>query len=87
MKHSGVDKFVVSLIGRAHEIQLRVHDSGAGFDPALASNGVGLGLTSIKERLRLLKGECSIDSKPERGTTILARIPVAVAATTTGAAA
>ena len=87
VKHSGVDKFEVSLIGWADEIQLRVHDSGAGFDPTLASNGLGLGLTSIKERLRLLNGECSIDSMPKRGTTILARIPVAGAATTTGAAA
>jgi signal transduction histidine kinase len=87
VKYSGVEKFEVSLTGREHDIQLRVHDSGAGFDAMLASIGHGLGLTSMKERLRLVSGELSIDSKPGHGTTVLARVPRVEERSTVGAAA
>jgi PAS domain S-box-containing protein len=75
VKYSGVGKFEVSLTGASGEIQLRVHDSGAGFDTA-ANNGHGLGFTSMKERLKLVNGLLSIDSKPQHGTTIVASVPV-----------
>jgi PAS domain S-box-containing protein len=75
VKYSGVRKFEVSLTTVSSEIQLRVHDSGAGFDTN-ANNGHGLGLTSMKERLKLVKGELFIDSRLQHGTTILARVPL-----------
>jgi PAS domain S-box-containing protein len=87
VKYSGVEKFEVSLTGREHDIQLRVHDSGAGFDAMLASIGHGLGLISMKERLRFVGGELSIDSKPGHGTTVLARVPRVEERSTAGAAA
>jgi PAS domain S-box-containing protein len=74
VKYSGVDAFEVSLTGASGEIELRVHDSGAGFDPDNINSRNGLGLTSMKERLRSVNGELTIDSKPGRGTTILARV-------------
>jgi PAS domain S-box-containing protein len=74
VKHSGVGRFEVSLTSASGEIQLRVHDSGVGFETA--NNGHGLGLTSMKERLKLVKGELLIDSRPRQGTTILARVPL-----------
>lgn len=76
VKYSGVDKFNVSLTGTPDEIELRVHDSGVGFDPRETSKGHGLGLISMKERLKLVRGELSIDSKPGHGTTVLARVPL-----------
>ena len=77
VKYSGVDEFDVSFTGTLAEIELKVHDSGAGFDPKETSSGHGLGLISMKERLKLVSGELSIDSKPAHGTTILARVPLA----------
>ena len=74
-KYSGVNEFEVALNGASHEIQLRVHDSGVGFDAKQAINGHGLGLTSMKERLRLVSGELSINSALGYGTTVLARVP------------
>jgi PAS domain S-box-containing protein len=74
VKHSGVDAFEVSLTCASGEIELRVHDSGSGFDPESMNGRDGLGLTSMKERLRSVNGELSIDSKPGHGTTILARV-------------
>jgi signal transduction histidine kinase len=38
-------------------------------------NRGGLGLISMRERLRLVNGELSIKSEPGRGTTVVARVP------------
>jgi PAS domain S-box-containing protein len=76
MKHSGVQQFEVSLKGALNEIQLTVHDAGTGFDPEKAMSGHGLGLTSMRERLKLVNGQLSIDSQSPRGTTIRARVPL-----------
>ena len=87
VKYSGVHEFGVSFKGEGNEIKLRVRDSGVGFDLNATHNGHGLGLTSMKERLRLVNGQLSIDTKPQVGTTIIARVPLGAGTTTTGAAA
>ena len=76
IKHSGSRRFQVLLNGGSSEIQLTVRDSGIGFDPRQAAKGRGLGLTSMKERLKLVDGDLSIDSQSEHGTTIHARVPL-----------
>jgi PAS domain S-box-containing protein len=75
-KHSGTAHFEVALKGASNEIHLSVHDSGAGFDPNKVIDGHGLGVTSMKERLRLIDGQLSIDSRPLVGTTVHARVPL-----------
>src|SRR5215469_6107251 len=77
VKHSGVRQFEVLLKAASNEIQLSVRDSGVGFDPEKAMNQHGLGLTSMKERLKLVEGKVSIDSKLQSGTTVYARVPIA----------
>jgi len=74
-KHSGGQRFEVRLWGASGEIHFMVSDSGAGFDLETALKSRGLGLTSMQERLQLVKGKFTIDSKPQRGTTIHARVP------------
>jgi PAS domain S-box-containing protein len=76
VKHSGVYKFEVCLWGTADEIHLKVSDSGAGFDLEVARKGRGLGLTRMEQRVKLVEGTFSIDSRPQPGTTIYARVPV-----------
>jgi len=76
IKHSGSQHVQVSLLGGADGIKLTVQDSGIGFEPAEAIKGRGLGLTSMKERLKLVDGQISIDSKPQHGTTIQVRVPL-----------
>jgi PAS domain S-box-containing protein len=75
-KHSGVRHFEVGLWGTSDEIHLTVKDSGAGFDREAAKASGGLGLISMEERLKLLKGMLSIDSQRKRGTTIHAGVPL-----------
>lgn len=77
VKHSGVRQFQVLLKAASNEIQLSVHDSGVGFDPERAMTQHGLGLTSMKERLKLVDGTVSIDSNLQSGTIICARVPLA----------
>jgi PAS domain S-box-containing protein len=75
VKHSGAKHFEVRLWGTSDEIHLTVSDSGEGFDRVAAMTSRGLGLVSMEERLKLVKGTLSIDSQAKRGTTIHACVP------------
>jgi PAS domain S-box-containing protein len=75
VKHSGARKVSVQLREDAREIHLIVSDGGKGFETERALRGEGLGLTSMRERVRLVNGTIAIDSKPMGGTRIHARVP------------
>jgi len=78
VKHSGARHFTVELWGTTNEIHLVVSDPGSGFDMNLAKHSQGIGLISMEERLKLVKGTFSIDSQPMRGTKIHAHVPLGV---------
>jgi PAS domain S-box-containing protein len=75
VKHSGVKRIEVELSEHSNQVHLIIHDSGKGFDVEAAKQGVGLGLTSMRERVRLVNGAIAIESKPTAGTTIRVRVP------------
>ena len=75
-KHSGVNHAEVRLREQSGEIHMLISDSGKGFELEPALQGKGLGLTSMQERVRLLRGTILIKSKPMGGTTIHVRVPV-----------
>jgi PAS domain S-box-containing protein len=75
-KHSGVRCVEGRLWGTSDEIHLTVSDFGTGFDTKRAREGRGIGLISMEERLKLVKGTLSIESEPQRGTTVHARVPI-----------
>ena len=76
MKYSGVNQFAVELTATAGEIQLEVSDSGEGFDVEEAKKNRGLGLVSMQERVHLVHGMFSVESKPWEGTRIVAVVPL-----------
>jgi hypothetical protein len=76
VKHSGSNRFEVSLVRQLNVIELNVRDSGIGFNSVEAINGHGLGLISMRERLKLVDGELSIESRPQIGTLIHASVPL-----------
>ena len=76
VRHSRVRHFDVHLRGTGNTVYLTVRDEGVGFDVDAASRGLGLGLTSMKERMKLVGGELFIESQSARGTTVLARAPI-----------
>jgi PAS domain S-box-containing protein len=75
MKHSGSKRVEVQLRETSGQIQLLIRDHGKGFDILSALRGNGLGLTSMRERVRLVGGTLSIDSTPTKGTTVQASAP------------
>ena len=76
IKHANVQHIDVALCGTRTDVQLLVIDRGIGFDLESVSKRPGLGLIGMKERLNLVGGEIHIESKPEAGTTIRARVPL-----------
>ena len=76
VKHSKVRHFEARLSCSEDYIQLTVSDHGVGFDPEAALKTVGLGLISMRERVRFLNGVISVESKPAQGTTVRVQIPL-----------
>ncbi|MFZ1006856.1 MAG: ATP-binding protein, partial [Candidatus Sulfotelmatobacter sp.] len=87
IKHSGVRHFEVRLWGLSDEVQLTVKDSGVGFDREAARATQGIGLISMEERMKLVNGTLSIESRPKGGATIHVRAPVGWASDSVRAAA
>ena len=75
-KHSRASRFNVQLLGISGEIRLTVSDDGVGFDVESIKKAQGLGLISMRERVKLVNGTFSIDSALNAGTEINVRIPV-----------
>jgi len=76
LKHSGAQQAEVALRGTEDAISLRIIDYGRGFDFRQIQGKSGLGLVSMRERVRHLGGEVTIDSRPLRGTTVHVRVPL-----------
>jgi PAS domain S-box-containing protein len=75
VKYSGTDQFSVDLCATEEQIHLVVQDAGAGFDFEQAKKSPGLGLVSMQERVNLVHGIFSVESKPGKGTRIFAAVP------------
>jgi PAS domain S-box-containing protein len=79
VKHSGAEDAKVELSGHDNQIDLCISDSGTGFRPESARVEAGIGLISMRERLRLVGGTLSVESEPSHGTRICVRVPLASA--------
>jgi signal transduction histidine kinase len=76
VKHSGASEAAVALSGRGDGIDLRISDDGVGFETGSAKGAAGLGLISMRERLRLVGGDIVIESEPLHGTKLHAHVPL-----------
>jgi len=76
VKHSGAKRAEVQVKEDAAGIHLAIRDSGKGFNVSAAMEGTGLGLVSMRERVRLVNGTVTIESKPKTGTTIHVCVPL-----------
>jgi signal transduction histidine kinase len=72
VKHSRSRLARVSLVEDPELVRLQVADSGVGFD--LAQHSPGLGLVTMQERLQLVGGRLSTESRPGEGTTVTAEV-------------
>jgi signal transduction histidine kinase len=78
-QHSGADAVSVALQDDGEAVVMAVRDDGRGFDPERvrpAENGdAGLGLTGMRERLRLLGGRLELSSAAGGPTAVRAILP------------
>jgi two-component system sensor histidine kinase UhpB len=75
VRHGHAHTIRVSLTTTADEVELHVADDGVGFVAGERTRS-GLGLRSIHERVRFMRGSVSVDSRPGQGTKVLVRIPI-----------
>ncbi len=75
MKHSDAGFVRVSLVlsDAAGALQIEVQDDGEGFDPALASEGIGI--IGMRERVFALGGSIQVRSTPGAGTLVAIQLP------------
>ncbi|MBI2853192.1 MAG: GAF domain-containing protein [Chloroflexi bacterium] len=82
VKHAGATHARIRLEVKDDMITATVEDDGRGFDiEETFESRVGkkaLGLLGIKERVILLGGSFDISSRPEEGTSVMVRIPLAI---------
>ena len=75
-KHAKARRVQVELLGTGSSILLRVSDDGIGFDPDAPEHKAGLGMISMRARIRSVGGDISFISSPARGTRVETMIPV-----------
>ena len=76
VQHSRVRRFAVKLGCASNQLHLSVIDHGVGFELEAAMVKGGLGLISMRERVRLVNGTLAVESKPMKGTTIRVCAPL-----------
>jgi len=76
VRHARADRIEVILERDGQALKLEVSDDGRGFDTKQATPSGGIGLLSMRERVRLLDGTLSIRSTPGEGTTVSALLPL-----------
>jgi PAS domain S-box-containing protein len=76
IKHSGASQYRVALRGVDDRLRLEVVDDGCGFDVEAALGGHGLGLISMRERLRAVDGDVTIESEAGAGTRVCVDVPL-----------
>lgn len=77
VKHSQAKKASISIAHINSILNIIIEDDGVGFqEKELAVEGSSFGLQSIRDRIQLLNGEFTIDSKQGRGTTLIIDVPL-----------
>jgi signal transduction histidine kinase len=78
-KHARAKLVKVVLSKVENDIEITIEDDGKGFDiAALKDKPKGLGLFSVRERLRHIGGKLVIESKRGKGTHITLTAPLKI---------
>ncbi len=78
-KHAKAKLVRVAITRNNNDIQVTVEDDGKGFDASvLSEKPKGLGLFSVRERLRHIGGKLEIESKRGKGSHIILTAPLKI---------
>ncbi|OKJ09282.1 sensor histidine kinase [Kitasatospora sp. CB01950] len=79
LRHAGADRCEVHIAYQEQELTIEVLDDGDGGTPGRATvrraDGTGYGIAGMRERVALLNGRFSANSRPEGGFRVAARLP------------
>lgn len=77
IKHAQATRAWLRLESTPQQVILTIEDNGKGFDPqAIADDGqIHWGLTTMRERVNLLRGSFQVESTPGRGTKVVICVP------------
>ncbi|MDP6455317.1 MAG: ATP-binding protein [SAR202 cluster bacterium] len=78
-KYAEATEVSVQLTFGGDSVSISVADNGTGFDPdnvIIGDGQGGFGLTAMRQRARLLRGNIEIISAPGQGTRVEATIPI-----------
>lgn len=75
-KHSGAKDAAVRLDCSGGKLHVRISDHGKGFDLGVPPESGGIGIWSMRERVRLLGGRLRVQSRLMQGTEIDAWLPI-----------
>ncbi len=76
IRHAHARHVEISLEHDPHNLMLSISDDGRGFDPDALENSDKLGIQGMRERAAILRGELTILSGQDNGTTIRLVIPL-----------
>jgi signal transduction histidine kinase len=77
LKHAAADELSIQLTAFAKEqVLITVEDNGCGFNVS-ALQEAGMGLANIRQRAHLLGGDLVVDSRPQKGTTMVVTLAYA----------
>ncbi len=76
IKHANGTTLTVELDYDPAMFMLKVMDNGVGFDASAEDTKSGIGISHMKHRAKLLKGEIQIHSQPLQGTSVVLKIPL-----------
>jgi len=76
LKHASATSVSVSVQRRADHVVTIVEDDGSGFDLSqLPNDTTRIGIAGMGERVAVVGGTLTIESKPGEGTTVRAQLP------------
>lgn len=77
IKHADAKNVTINLTNHEDSINIMVEDDGVGFNPSqITTLNKGMGISSIDKRVEHLNGKMTIESEPNKGTTIIIDIPM-----------
>lgn len=76
IKHSDATKAQILLSENNNQLIIIIHDNGKGFKTEKLNEAEGFGLNRIRARIKKYKGNLSIVSKTNEGTSIKIKIPL-----------
>jgi two-component system, NarL family, sensor kinase len=76
LKHSNASKAIVKIIDNKGKLNITIKDDGEGFNIKEISKKDGLGINQVDARIQMMKGDFTIDSKPNMGTIITIKLPI-----------